>query len=212
MMYLGRFLSILSLDEIFAQSLFGRNLRRHQPFNYCEDSTLANDDPRDVKDQSIQNVLAHWIPKFMIDSMYELVTDNNGQKLGESNIHTLTRKQPDNIIAPTIARHLENYHHIKSRPTDDHGQNTFAQYIHFIEQEMQNDELRDLLGIYKHPLDKEYYDKFENHFKLALQTSPFVIKERIERSSKYTEQNMAMKYARKNNHSFIEFTRLIALH
>ena len=137
MMCLGRFLSILSLNEIFAQSLFGHNLRRHQPFDYCEDSTLANDDPRDVKDLSIQNVLAHWIPKFIIGSMYELVTDDNGQKLGESNIHTLTCKQPDNVIAPTIARHLENYHHIKSRPTDDHGQNTFAQYRHFIEQEMQ---------------------------------------------------------------------------
>ena len=117
MMCLGRFLSILSLDEIFAQSLFGRNLRRHQPFDYCEDSTLANDDPRDVKDQSVQNVSAHWIPKFIIDSIYELVTDDNGQKLGESNIHTLTCKQPD-VIAPTIARHLENYHHIKSRPKD----------------------------------------------------------------------------------------------
>ena len=89
-MYLGHFLSILSLDEKFAQSLFGRNVCRHQPFDYCEDSTLAHNDPRDVKDQSIQNVLAHWIPKFIIDSMYELVTDNNGQKLGESSIHTLT--------------------------------------------------------------------------------------------------------------------------
>ena len=133
--------------------------------------------------------------------MYELVADNNGQKLSESNIHTLTCKQPDNIIAPTIARHSENYHYIKSRPTDDHGQNTFPQYRHFIEQEMQNDESGDFLGIYKHPLDKEYHDKFENHFKLALQTSPFVIKERIERFSKYTEQNVAMKYARENNNS-----------
>ena len=100
--------------------------------------------------------------------MYELVTDNNGQKLGESNIHTLTCKQPDNVIAPTIARHLENYHHTKSRQTDDHGQNTFAQYRHFIEQEMQNDELRDFLGIYKHPLDKEYYEKIRK----SLQISP----------------------------------------
>ena len=132
--------------------------------------------------------------------MYELVADNIGQKLGESNIHTLTCKQPDNIIAPTIARHLENYHNMKSRPTDDHDQNTFVQYRHLIEQEMQNDKLRDFLGIYRHLLDKEYHKNFKDHFKLALQTSPFVIKECIERSSKYTEQNMAMKYARKNSH------------
>ena len=118
---------MLSLDEILAQSLFGHNIRRHQSFDYCEDSTLSTDDLRDVKDQSIQNVLAHWILKFIIDSMYELVTDtNNLIKLGKSRIHTLTYRQPDNIIASTIARHLENYHHMKSRPTDDHGQNTFA--------------------------------------------------------------------------------------
>ena len=54
MMYLGHFFSSLSLDEIFAQSVFGRNIRGHQPFDYCEDSTLANNDPRDVKDRSVQ--------------------------------------------------------------------------------------------------------------------------------------------------------------
>ena len=29
--------------------------------------------PGDVEDQSVKNVLAHWIPKLIIDSMYELV-------------------------------------------------------------------------------------------------------------------------------------------
>ena len=82
------------------------NLRRHQPFDYCEDSTLANDNPRDIKDQSVQNVLAHWIPKFIIGSMHELVTDNNSQKLGESNIHTLTCKQPDKHHCPYHSKTL----------------------------------------------------------------------------------------------------------
>ena len=40
-----------------------------------------------------------------------------------------------------MARHLENYHCLKPRPTDDHGQNIFAHYRHLIEQEMHNDEL-----------------------------------------------------------------------
>ena len=74
-MYPGRFFSLLSLDEIFTQSLFGKNIRKHQPFDYLTDGTLSTDDPRPVKDQSIQNILAHWIPKFIIDSMYDLVTN-----------------------------------------------------------------------------------------------------------------------------------------
>ena len=84
----------------------------------------------------------------------------------------------------------------QQRQTDCHGQNTFSQYRQFVEQESQYDEIRDFIAIYKNPLDKEYQEKFENLFKLALQASPFVIQERINRSSKYPEQNFAMKYAR----------------
>ena len=95
-----------------------------------------------------------------------------------------------------MARHLENYHFLKPRPTDDHGQDTFAQYRHLMEQKMHNDDLRDFLAIYKMPLDKEYFDKFYHFFKLSLQASPIIIKERIDRASKYPDQNMALKYAR----------------
>ena len=74
------------------------------------DTTLSVEDPRLIKDQSVQNVIAHWAPKFIIDAMYDLVTDENENKLGESKIHTLTTyKQPDSVIAPTIARQLESY-------------------------------------------------------------------------------------------------------
>ena len=86
---------------------------------------------------------------------------------------------------------------MKSRLTDDHGQNSFGQYRHLVEQEIQNDELRDFLSISKHGLNKEYYDKFEHHLKLALHASLHVIQERVDRVSKYPEQNLARKYARK---------------
>ena len=69
LMYLGRFFSILPLDEIFTQSIFGRNIRKHQPFDYSPDTTLSVEDPRPIKDQSVQNVIAHWAPKFIIDAM-----------------------------------------------------------------------------------------------------------------------------------------------
>ena len=197
-MYLGRFFTLLSLDEIFTQSLFGKNLRKHQPFDYSTDTTLSTDDPRAVKDQSIQNVPAHWIPKFIIDSMYDLVTNETGNiALRDSKVHTLTYKDANAIIAPTLANHLETFHCMKPKPTDEHGRNSFGQYRHLVEQEIQNDEIRDFISISKQPSDKEYFDKFENNFKLASQVSPIIIQERIERSSKYPEQNMAMKICEK---------------
>ena len=136
--YLGRFFSMIPLEEIFTQSVLGKNIRKHQLFDYSSDTTLSVEDPRPVRDQSLQNALAHWAPKFIVDAMNELVTDENGNKLGESKIHTLTYKHPDNVIAPTLVRQLESYYGMKqSRQTDCHGQNTFSQYRQFVEQEFQ---------------------------------------------------------------------------
>ena len=168
-MYLGRFFSLLSLDEIFIQSLFGKNIRKHQPFDYSTDGTLSAVDPRLVKDQLIQNVLAHWIPKFIIDSMYDLVTNITGEiVLHDSKVHTLTYKDPSAIIAPTLANHLETFYCMKPRPTDGHGQNNFGQYRHLVEQEIQNDEMRDFISISKQPLNKEYFDKLRKPFQTFL--------------------------------------------
>ena len=132
--------------------------------------------------------------------MQDLITDETGEmSLKDSKCHAVTYKDPNSIIAPTIASHLESYHSMKSRPTDDHGQNNFGQYRHLVEQEIQNDELHDFLSIGKDPLSKDYHDKFEHHFKLlrlALHASPYIIQERVDRASKYPEQNLTRKYAR----------------
>ena len=74
LMYVGtRFLSIISLDELMLQSILGKNIRRHQPFDYDDALALSINDPRSVKEQAIQNILAHWIPRFIIDSFVDLV-------------------------------------------------------------------------------------------------------------------------------------------
>ena len=39
------FFGIISLDELLLQSVLGKNLRRHQPFNHNEDFKLSSDDP-----------------------------------------------------------------------------------------------------------------------------------------------------------------------
>ena len=167
-------------------------MRKHQPFDYSEDLSLSTDDPRPIKEQAIQNVIAHWIPKFIVDAMQDLIIHEAKEtSLRDSKCHTLICKDPNSIIAPTIASHLENYYFMKFRQTDGHGQNSFGQYRHLVEQEIQNDELRDFISINKHPLNKDYHDKFEHHFKLVLHAPPFVIQERADRASKYPEQNLA---------------------
>ena len=77
----------------------------------------------------------------------------------------------------------------KEKPSDENGQNSFSQYKHLIEKEEAHDGIRDFIGIYKLGMTKEYWDKFENYFKLELQASQHHIKEMIEGSSvsKYTE-------------------------
>ena len=85
--YLGTwFFSIIRLDELLLQSVLGKNLRRHQPFDHDEDFKLSSDDPRPISDQGVQNVLAHWIPHIIIDSFHDLVLD------GAKDTHTITYK------------------------------------------------------------------------------------------------------------------------
>ena len=89
-MYVGtRFLGLITLDELVLQSVLGKNIRRHQPFDYDESYNLSIDDPRPVSEQAIQNVLAHWIPKFIVDSFNELVLS------GTKHAHTITYKDPE---------------------------------------------------------------------------------------------------------------------
>ena len=76
---------------------------------------------------------------------------------------------------------------------------------------MQNDDLLEFLAIYEPPLDKDYFDKFESYFKLALQASPLIVKEKIDRASKYPDQNMALKSARKQTKKMNEFSSFFPL-
>ena len=110
--YLGtRFFSIISLDELLLQSVLGKNLRRHQPFDHDEDFKLSSDDPRPISDQGVQNVLAHWIPRFMVDSFHDIVLD------GAKDTHTITYKDTGTVLAPTLARHIEETYKVKSKQT-----------------------------------------------------------------------------------------------
>ena len=73
-----RFLALTPLDKLLLQSVLGKNIRVHQPFDYDKAVTLSINDPRPIKEQATQNVLAHWMPRFIVDSLIDLVLcDNN---------------------------------------------------------------------------------------------------------------------------------------
>ena len=93
-MYIGtRFLSIIFLDELMLQSILGKDIHRHQPFDYDDALVLSINDSKPVKEEAIQIVLAHWISKFIIDSFIDLVIHES------TRTHTLMYKDVDNIIA-----------------------------------------------------------------------------------------------------------------
>ena len=86
-MYVGtRFLGLISFDELLLQSILGKNIQRHQPFNDDQSFNLSIDDPRPITNQSVQNMLSHWIPRFIVDSYIELVLEGNKKT------HTITYK------------------------------------------------------------------------------------------------------------------------
>ena len=114
-----------------------KNIRKHQPFDYSADLSLSTHDPRPIKEQDVQNVIAHWLPKFIVDAMQDLITDETVEmSLRDSKCHMLTYENSNSVIAPTIASHLESYYFMKTRPVDDHGQNSFGQYRYLVEQEI----------------------------------------------------------------------------
>ena len=194
-MYVGtRFLSLITLDELVLQSVLGKNIRRHQPFDYDESYNLSIDDPRPVSEQAIQNVLAHWIHKFIVDSFNELVLS------GTKHAHTITYKDPENILAPTLVNHLEECYKQKPKPRDKFLQTKIGEFKYMVEEEKIGDDIRSYIAIPPPEHDKEYHDKFEQYFKLSLQACPYVIQERIKCASKYPDQNLAKKYAKTFNH------------
>ena len=147
-----------------------------------------------MSEQAIQNVLAHWIPKFIVDSFNELVLR------GTKHAHTITYKDPENILAPTLVNHLEECYKQKPKPRDKFLQTKIGEFKYMVEEEKIGDDIHSYIAIPPLKHDKEYHDKFEQYFKLSLQACPYVIQERIKCGSKYPDQNLAKRYAKTFNH------------
>ena len=195
-MYGGlRFLSLISCEELMLSAVLGKNIRRHQPFDLSSNFSKSVDDPRPLKEQATSNVIAYFLPKFIVESMLDLVYDDNGNSLRHAKIHTLTYKDPNAPIAPLISRQLLKMTPLlKKYPIPD--QYNFKHFSHLVEEEeiTRSDEIRHFINVPKITSPFENV-KFENMFKLSLHACPFVLKERLERSSKYPKRSLASRYA-----------------
>ena len=193
-MYCGlRYICLLPVEDILLSCVLGKNLRRHQPFDFGTNFTKSVRDPRPIKEQAISNVLAYFLPKFICESMLDTITNDEGSLLRYAALHTITYKSDDEPLAPLISNQL-----IKLLP----GWKRYAKkssYTHgdfscISEEDVARDgNIRKFFTLIKAP--RFDWTKYENSFKLALQACPFALTERIERSSKYPKQSLTKKYA-----------------
>ena len=193
-MYCGlRYICLLPLEDILLSCVLGKNLRRHQPFDFAVNFTKSIHDPRPVKEQAISNVLSYFLPKFICESMLDTITDDEGNSLRYAPTHTITYKQNQEPISPLIATQLT-----KSFPSWKRFQKkqtyTHQDFVNISEEEITKDgNLRKFFSIRKGP--KFDWMKFEHFFKLSLHACPFALTERISRNSKYPKHSLTRKYA-----------------
>ena len=179
-------------------AVLGKNIRRHQPFDFGSNFSKSVDDPRPLKEQATSNIMAYFIPKFIVGSMLDLIYDNDGNSFRYARVHTLMYKDPNAPIAPIISRQLLRLSPslFKKNPSTAPDQYTFKHFFHLVEEEEtpHSDDVRHFINIQKiaPPFEPA---KFENMFKLSLHACPFVLKERLDHSSKYPKRSLASKYA-----------------
>ena len=156
-MYVGMsFLGLINLDELLLQSVLGKNIRSHQPFDYDEFFNLSIDDPQTIPEQSTQNVLAHWLPRFIVDSNNELVLE------GTKNAHTITYKDPDSVLEPTLVKHLEDFYKQKPKQRNHFGQTNISEFKYMIEEEINDDDVRSYIAIPPIEHGKDYHENLNN--------------------------------------------------
>ena len=179
-MYGGlRFLSLLTYEEIMLSAVLGKNIHRHQPFDFGSNFSKSVNDSRPIKEQATSNVMVYFMPKFIIESMLDLIHDNEGNSFRHARIHTLTYKDPNAPIAPLISRQLLKLTPLFRKTLEPDQQFHFKNFFRLMEEEenSHSDEVRHFINVPKIATPFEGHVKFENMFKLSLHACPFVLKE-----------------------------------
>ena len=129
--------------------------------------------------------------------MLDLIKDSEANSLRHARIHTLTYKELNAPLAPLISNQLLKLTHSWKKPQKGNdGYYSFKQFQHLVEEELTpTDDVRNFINVRKEMCGSESNKSFENMFKLSLHACPFVLKERIECSSKYPKRSLAARYA-----------------
>ena len=90
---------------------------------------LSSDDPQPISDQGVQNVLAHWIPCFIVDSFHDIVL------AGAKDTHAITYKDIGTVLAPMLARHIEETYEVNTKQKDKHEQTLMSEFKYMVENE-----------------------------------------------------------------------------
>ena len=190
-----RFLSLIPFEDLMLSAVLGKNLRRHQPFDFSNNFTKSVNDPRPIKEQATANVMAYFMPKFIIESMLDLIRDSDGNSIRHARIHTLTYKEPSAPLAPLISHQLLKLTPWKKIQKGNDGYYSFKHFHHLVKEETTpSDDVRNFINVRKEMCGSEA-NKFESMFKLSLHACPFILKERVEHSSKYPTRSLATRYA-----------------
>ena len=94
-------------------------------------------------------------------------------------MHTITYKDPEGVLAPTLVKHLEDFYKQKPKPRDCCGQTSVNEFKYMIEKEINGNDVRSYIAIPPIEHGKNYYEKFEQYFKLALHASPMSFKKEL---------------------------------
>ena len=78
------------------------------------------------------------MPHFIVDSFHDIVLD------GAKDTHTITYKDTGTVLAPMLARHIEETYKLKPKQKDRHGQALTSEFKYMVENEAPNDEGKSL--------------------------------------------------------------------
>ena len=148
-MYGGlRFLSLVPFEDLMLSAVLGKNLRCHQPFDFCDNFRKSVNDPRPIKEQATANVMAYFIPRFIIESMLDLIKDNEGNSIRHARIHTLTYKEPNAPLAPLVSNQLLKLTPWKKVQKGNDGYHSFKHFQHLVEEESTpSDDVRNFINV-----------------------------------------------------------------
>ena len=98
---------------------------------------------------------------------------------GTKNAHTITYKDPEGVLAPTLVKHLEDFYKQKPKPRDHFGQTSIREFKCMVEEEINGNDVRSYIAIPPIEHGKDYHKKFDNISNLLYTCPPTSFKKEL---------------------------------